>query len=158
MSSSGPSAIQDMGVEAFRCKPDQKGGSSGKAGSPRRQTSDAGCATHTTAALHTLNGDALVTSSEGVARGPGADGGESSALLSQASGVDHVAANGQKPGGVDEQSLPGGRDSELVASTSGADSHCGAVISLALCGQYVCSAGSDAMIKVWEAGSLKLVR
>lgn len=51
-----------------------------------------------------------------------------------------------------------GTGNELVASTSGAESHCGAVLSLALCGDYVCSSGSDAMIKVWKAGSLEFVR
>ncbi len=39
-----------------------------------------------------------------------------------------------------------------------ADSHCGVVIALALCGDYVCSAGGDAMIKVWKAGSLHFCR
>ena len=46
----------------------------------------------------------------------------------------------------------------LVASSAAADSHCGVVIALALCGGYVCSAGGDAMIKVWKAGSLEFVR
>ena len=54
--------------------------------------------------------------------------------------------------------LSGRAGDELVASTSSAESHCGAVLSLALCGDYVCSSGSDAMIKVWKAGSLEFVR
>lgn len=46
----------------------------------------------------------------------------------------------------------------LVASSDMADSHCGVVIALALCGEYVCSAAGDAMIKLWQAGSLDFVR
>ena len=46
----------------------------------------------------------------------------------------------------------------LVGSSDMGDSHCGVVITLALCGDYVCSAGGDAMIKVWKAGSLEFVR
>lgn len=46
----------------------------------------------------------------------------------------------------------------LVGSSDMADSHCGVVIALALCGDYVCSAAGDAMIKVWKAGSLEFVR
>ena len=46
----------------------------------------------------------------------------------------------------------------LVASSDMADSHCGVVIALALCGEYVCSAAGDAMIKLWQAGSLEFVR
>ncbi len=46
----------------------------------------------------------------------------------------------------------------LVGSRAMADSHCGVVIALALCGEYVCSAGGDAMIKVWKAGSLEFCR
>ncbi len=46
----------------------------------------------------------------------------------------------------------------LVGSSAMADSHCGVVIALALCGDYVCSAGGDAMIKVWKAGSLHFCR
>lgn len=46
----------------------------------------------------------------------------------------------------------------LVGSSAMADSHCGVVIALALCGEYVCSAGGDAMIKVWKADSLEFCR
>ena len=46
----------------------------------------------------------------------------------------------------------------LVGSSAMADSHCGVVIALAVCGDYVCSAGGDAMIKVWKAGSLEFCR
>ena len=46
----------------------------------------------------------------------------------------------------------------LVGSSDMADSHCGVVIALALCGDYVCSAGGDAMIKVWQADSLEFCR
>ena len=53
-------------------------------------------------------------------------------------------------------SLPEG--GALMGSSAMADSHCGVVIALALCGDYVCSAGGDAMIKVWKADSLEFVR
>lgn len=46
----------------------------------------------------------------------------------------------------------------LLRSTAVADSHCGVVVALALCGEHVCSAGGDAMIKVWKADTLELVR
>lgn len=46
----------------------------------------------------------------------------------------------------------------LMGSSAMADSHCGVVVALALCGEYVCSAGGDAMIKVWKADSLEFVR
>lgn len=46
----------------------------------------------------------------------------------------------------------------LIGSSAMADSHCGVVVALALCGAYVCSAGGDAMIKVWKADSLEFVR
>lgn len=46
----------------------------------------------------------------------------------------------------------------LIGSSAMADSHCGVVVALALCGGYVCSAGGDAMIKVWKADSLEFVR
>ena len=46
----------------------------------------------------------------------------------------------------------------LVGSSAMADSHCGVVIALALCGGLVCSAGGDAMIKVWRADTLQFVR
>ena len=45
-----------------------------------------------------------------------------------------------------------------MGSSAMADSHCGVVVALALCGEYVCSAGGDAMIKVWKADSLEFVR
>lgn len=37
------------------------------------------------------------------------------------------------------------------------ESHCSAVQSLAICGSYVCSAGGDAMIRVWRAHDLAFV-
>ena len=46
----------------------------------------------------------------------------------------------------------------LLGSTAMADSHCGVVVALALCGEHVCSAGGDAMIKVWKADTLEFVR
>lgn len=46
----------------------------------------------------------------------------------------------------------------LMGSSPMADSHCGVVVALALCGEYVCSAGGDAMIKVWKADTLEFVR
>lgn len=46
----------------------------------------------------------------------------------------------------------------LLGSTAMADSHCGVVVALALCGIHVCSAGGDAMIKVWKADTLEFVR
>ena len=46
----------------------------------------------------------------------------------------------------------------LIGSSAMADSHCGVVVALALCGGYVCSAGGDAMIKVWKADTLEFVR
>lgn len=75
-------------------------------------------------------------------------------------------ATGSAVNGTEEATTSGngnstvstGAGNELVASTSGAESHCGAVLSLAICGDYVCSSGSDAMIKVWKAGSLEFVR
>lgn len=36
--------------------------------------------------------------------------------------------------------------------------HVSAVNAVALCGAFVCSAGGDAMVRVWDAASLKLVR
>lgn len=38
------------------------------------------------------------------------------------------------------------------------DAHCGAVQTLALCGSYLCSAGGDAMIRIWDASTLALFR
>lgn len=49
-------------------------------------------------------------------------------------------------------------ESAADATSSQADSHCGAVHALAVCGEYICSAGSDAMIRCWRLGSLELVR
>ena len=37
------------------------------------------------------------------------------------------------------------------------EGHCSAVQSLAICGSYVCSAGGDAMIRVWRANDLAFV-
>ncbi|KAK9815459.1 hypothetical protein WJX72_003974 [[Myrmecia] bisecta] len=42
-------------------------------------------------------------------------------------------------------------------STSGQDGHCGAVHTLAMCKNYVCSAGADAMIRIWTQEQLNLV-
>ena len=79
----------------------------------------------------------------------------------------HAAQNG---GGTDTQpasvGLQNGHASgpstpdagALVGSSAMADSHCGVVVALALCGDYVCSAGGDAMIKVWKADTLDFVR
>ena len=37
------------------------------------------------------------------------------------------------------------------------EGHCSAVQSLAICGGYVCSAGGDAMIRIWRAHDLAFV-
>ena len=49
-------------------------------------------------------------------------------------------------------------ESAADATSAEIDSHCGAVNALAVCGEYICSAGSDAMIRCWRTGSLELVR
>ncbi len=69
--------------------------------------------------------------------------------------------NGKPPSAKHGRACNGrvGSDSGLlVGSSAMADSHCGVVIALALCGEYVCSAGGDAMIKVWKADSLEFCR
>lgn len=69
--------------------------------------------------------------------------------------------NGKPPSGKNGQACNGHVGSDtglLVGSSAMADSHCGVVIALALCGEYVCSAGGDAMIKVWKADSLEFCR
>ena len=38
------------------------------------------------------------------------------------------------------------------------DSHCSAVTAVACCGDYVCSGGGDAAIRVWKATTLELVK
>ena len=38
------------------------------------------------------------------------------------------------------------------------DAHCGAVQTLALCGNHLCSAGGDAMIRIWDASTLAFLR
>jgi len=42
--------------------------------------------------------------------------------------------------------------------SSSADAHCSTVHALAMCRVYLCSAGGDAMIRVWDAATLKLHR
>ena len=51
-------------------------------------------------------------------------------------------------------------DEELVPAsiTNGTNSHLSSVHSVEACGQYICSAGSDSMIRVWMADSLEHVR
>ena len=44
------------------------------------------------------------------------------------------------------------------AVTSEAESHCSAVHTLEASRDFIFSAGGDAMIKVWQAGTLQLVR
>ena len=44
-----------------------------------------------------------------------------------------------------------------VASSS-ADAHCSTVHALAMCRGLLCSAGGDAMIRVWDAATLRLHR
>lgn len=44
------------------------------------------------------------------------------------------------------------------AVTGAADSHCSSVNALAVCGDLLCSAGGDAMIRVWKARTLEFVR
>ena len=43
-------------------------------------------------------------------------------------------------------------------TSSTADAHCSTVHALELCRGYLCSAGGDAMIRVWDAATLKLHR
>lgn len=43
-------------------------------------------------------------------------------------------------------------------TSSAADAHCSTVHALAMCRGYLCSAGGDAMIRVWDAATLKLHR
>ena len=68
------------------------------------------------------------------------------------------AANGQASAGHMAPGHMTPEGGQLVGSSNMADSHCGVVIALALCGDYVCSAAGDAMIKVWKADSLEFVR
>lgn len=42
--------------------------------------------------------------------------------------------------------------------TDACEGHVSSVNAVVQCGQYICSAGGDAMVRVWEADSLKLVR
>ena len=51
-----------------------------------------------------------------------------------------------------------GLESSADMASEEADGHCSAVNALAVCGGCVCSAGSDAMIRCWRAGSLQSVR
>ena len=44
------------------------------------------------------------------------------------------------------------------AVTSPEDSHCSAVTAVACCGDYVCSAGGDAAIRVYKATTLEFVK
>lgn len=44
-----------------------------------------------------------------------------------------------------------------VFTSQDPDGHCSAVQSLALCSGYVCSAGGDAMIRVWREADLAFV-
>ena len=44
-----------------------------------------------------------------------------------------------------------------VASSS-ADAHCSTVHALAMCRGFLCSSGGDAMIRVWDAATLRLHR
>lgn len=46
----------------------------------------------------------------------------------------------------------------VQAVTSEAESHCSAVHTLEASRDFIFSAGGDAMIKVWQAGTLQLVR
>ena len=43
-------------------------------------------------------------------------------------------------------------------NSSPADAHCSTVHALAMCAGHLCSAGGDAMVRVWDASSLKLHR
>lgn len=49
-------------------------------------------------------------------------------------------------------------EAEPDVRSSQADAHCGAVHTLAVCSGYLCSAGGDAMIRIWNAESLALFR
>ncbi len=44
------------------------------------------------------------------------------------------------------------------AVTSPEDSHCSAVTAVACCGDYVCSAGGDAAIRIHKATTLEFVK
>lgn len=43
-------------------------------------------------------------------------------------------------------------------TSSPADAHCSTVHALAMCASHLCSAGGDAMVRVWDSSSLKLHR
>lgn len=165
-------AVQDMGVEAFRCNLGNQpnGHCNGAADQSQVQQPSHDTAQQLNGSLRTVspshpkpspsNHEASKqqsTESQKVDSEP--------AFALPAHAVSYVA-NVAEPDSIDRLATTHisndmtfqGADNELVASTSGAESHCGAVLSLALCGDYVCSSGSDAMIKVWKAGSLEFVR
>ena len=64
-----------------------------------------------------------------------------------------AAVNGHMPG-----ALALAREAVPDVCSATEDAHCGAVHALALCGSYVCSAGGDAMIRIWDASTLVLFR
>ncbi len=70
---------------------------------------------------------------------------------SEATGV--AAMNGHAPGALRlaQEALP-----DVCSAKE--DAHCGAVQTLALCGSYLCSAGGDAMIRIWDASTLAFFR
>lgn len=73
---------------------------------------------------------------------------------SEAMGGSGVAAmNGHAPGALRlaQEAVP-----DVCSAKE--DAHCGAVQTLALCGSYLCSAGGDAMIRIWNASTLALFR
>lgn len=44
-----------------------------------------------------------------------------------------------------------------MATSPEAEGHCSAVQALAICNGYICSAGGDAMIRVWKEACLSFV-
>ncbi|CAL8463359.1 g2893 [Coccomyxa elongata] len=68
-------------------------------------------------------------------------------------GPEVVAMNGHAPGALRlaQEAVP-----DMCSAKE--DAHCGAVQTLALCGSYLCSAGGDAMIRIWDASTLALFR
>ncbi|KAK9917148.1 hypothetical protein WJX75_001304 [Coccomyxa subellipsoidea] len=68
-------------------------------------------------------------------------------------GAGAAAVNGHAPG-----ALALAQEAVPDVCSAAEDAHCGAVHALALCGSYVCSAGGDAMIRVWDASTLALFR
>ena len=171
--------VQDMRVQAYRCSNDPSIPSHQPSPGPPDSTTLLANGNAVTVSLdkgqHTSNSNptsngrlsrtaALIDSPlHKAGLKPCAANGHSSAAVHSNSGqkqprhVDDVSTAGLANGAAcNGHSTPHG--GVLVASSDMADSHCGVVIALALCGEYVCSAAGDAMIKLWKVGSLEFVR